>query len=185
MRALSRVFTTSPGFTLTVLAVLALGIGATSAMFSVASAVLVNPLPYPIRTGWSFSTKRTCRKASPTPTPPLPMFSTGSSRHARFLTSPAGSSSTSIFRTTAPRPSGRLPLGAGASDAAGARWHRYRTGRGLWTRARTDRLRVRHRAFRSAGLRSRIDDVSSRCVSGRFSTVAARGADRSGGSATA
>src|SRR5258706_16134325 len=42
-----RILAKHPGFTLTVLAVLALAIGATSAMFSVASAVLLHPLPYP------------------------------------------------------------------------------------------------------------------------------------------
>lgn len=42
-----RILAKSPSFTLTVLAVLALAIGSTSAMFSVASAVLLHPLPYP------------------------------------------------------------------------------------------------------------------------------------------
>ena len=41
----------TPGLTLTVLVTLALGVGATTAVFTVVHAVLLEPLPYPIRRG--------------------------------------------------------------------------------------------------------------------------------------
>src|ERR1700688_2580517 len=47
LRYALRQFAKSPGFTLTAVISLALGIGATTAVFSVIYAALINPYPYP------------------------------------------------------------------------------------------------------------------------------------------
>src|SRR5215510_8468496 len=47
IRVTLRAFRRSPGFPLTAIATLALGIGATTAIFTALSAVLLKPLPYP------------------------------------------------------------------------------------------------------------------------------------------
>ena len=47
VRYAARVFGRSPRFTVTALTLLVLGIGSTTAIFSIAHAVLVRPLPYP------------------------------------------------------------------------------------------------------------------------------------------
>src|SRR5438552_13444785 len=47
VRVTLRTFRRSPGFPLTAIATLALGIGATTAIFTTLSAVLLKPLPYP------------------------------------------------------------------------------------------------------------------------------------------
>src|SRR5580704_1054979 len=47
LRYTVRTLVRTPGFTLTAILVMALGIGATAALFTVVRSVLLNPLPYP------------------------------------------------------------------------------------------------------------------------------------------
>src|ERR1700723_295674 len=47
LRYTVRTLARTPGFTLTAILVMALGIGATAALFTVVRSVLLNPLPYP------------------------------------------------------------------------------------------------------------------------------------------
>jgi len=58
-----RTFAKAPGFPVTVIAALALGIGASTAIFSLANSILIRPLPYPessrIMVVWDSNIKRT------------------------------------------------------------------------------------------------------------------------------
>ena len=56
-----RVLLRTPLFTICTIAALAIGIGATTALFSVVHALLIKPLPYKDADRWSWCGSTTCR----------------------------------------------------------------------------------------------------------------------------